>query len=235
MNQLHSPVQNILLVGDSHTRSIPSRMSTWNFNITTKFITGLKWFDRFNSSLCLYSLISTIEFQNYLLQTDTVILLIGTNSVRNINASSIIEQVQKVVNFLRQHFSHFRKHEAIHICLVFPCSKVSNRFSTTFSLKSNINIYNEQLMNLSKEMHFNIIDLKITNNHLAKDHVHVNYCFQHLILDSIIDHLNRLTKSSSSPGKTYLKSEIISASDLNVHKRKRSPSSYQNLNIIKHK
>lgn len=214
MNRFSCSLRNILLIGDSHAKNLPLQTTTLKYSITTKFIRGLKFFDQYNSALCLYTLISTREFQIHLSQIDTLILLIGTNSIRNINASSVIHQVQDIINVLRKWFPHFHKPQSISICLIFPCLKVSNRFFTTFSLQSNIDTYNEQLIYLSEQMHFNILDLKITKSHLARDHMHIDYYFEHLILDAMIDHVNHLIELPSTSTKTYLKSEIRAISNL---------------------
>ncbi len=93
---------------------------------------------------------------------------------------------------LNEDFPHFHEHQAITICLIFPCLKTTLRLSNTFSLSSNINLYNQQLIKLSTEMNFNIIDFKIPMNHLAYDNIHVYYRFHHFIFYSILDYVIRL-------------------------------------------
>jgi len=142
-------------------------------------------------------------------------------------------EIKHIISSIRKDSPHFHHRQAISLCLVFPCLKISNRFSTTFCLSSNINCYNQQLINLSKEIHFNILDFKITNKHLAKDQIHVDYRFQHLIFNSIIDHVNYLIETSSTPTKTYLRSEVIPTPTFKPYKRKSSPYYHDTRNTPK--
>jgi len=236
MNISNSTTTQILIIGDSHAKNFPSRFATQKCEITTKFIRGLKWYDDRDSSLSLHSLLLRSEFKTYLSQSDRVILIIGTNSVRIMYSLSIIKQIKKVINCIRKDFVHLDQPETITICLAFPCFKVSNRFFSTFSLNSNIKFYNHELIYLSKQMGFNILDLKIKQKHLAKDQMHVDYHFQPLIFKSIIDHVNQLIEIPSTNTKTYLKSEIhvVATSPLQTNKRKRSPYNCETENTTKH-
>lgn len=221
--------KKILIIADSHGKIIPTPFIKTKYIIITKFIRGLKWFDFFNSELCLKSLLSKRTFDKYLSESEGLILLKGTNSARIINSSKIIRQIEENVIFIRNYYPHFNQSEKISICLTFPCCKTSSRFPSTFSLNSNINSLNQKLINLSKQMHFNIIDCKIKNNHLANDLIHIHYRFQYFILNSIFDYVNHFAEISSTTTTTHINSKTRSISN----KRTLSPSNDESKNTSK--
>ncbi|CAF3952305.1 unnamed protein product, partial [Rotaria sp. Silwood1] len=78
-----------------------------------------------------------------------IILLIGTNSLRQFDASQVLQEVAHTINYLHQHYPNLHRKEAIAIVATFPCLKYYPYFPSTLALSANIDLYNEQLQILS--------------------------------------------------------------------------------------
>jgi len=195
MNNQPSSSMNFLIVSDSHGRYLGLR-DTASYNVVTHAVSGLSWFHNRQRSLCASTLLSSVEFRPYLLQANAIFFLIGTNSVRANKAREIIPQIQQLIFDLRQKFPHFSEREKITIALCFPCFKEIERFSYSFNLMFNINLYNEQLQILSDQINFSVIDLRITGNHIA-DGIHIHRHFNYIIRNTIIDYFNEFIERSS--------------------------------------
>jgi hypothetical protein len=197
MNNQQSSSINFFVLADSHAKFIPPTFSTSSYSLITRSIPGLKWIDNYDQKLSVYALLSLPEIQSSLSQANAVLFLIGTNSVRILPARKIISQIQELIFSLQQNYPHLNQPGKISISLTFPCFKTTRRYPTEESLISNINLYNEELILLSSEMNFNILDFHITNNHLANDYMHIQFRFRDHIINSIINHFDQVIETIS--------------------------------------
>ncbi|CAF3920818.1 unnamed protein product [Adineta steineri] len=229
MNNQPSSSMNFLVLSDSHGKYLSLR-DTASYNVVTHAIPGLRWFSDRERYLCASTLLSSVEFQPYLLQANAIFFLIGTNSVREKEAREIIPQIQQLIFDLRQKFPHFSEREKITIALCFPCFREIRQFRKLFNLMFNINLYNEQLKILSDQINFNVIDLRITGNHIADD-IHVHRHFNYIIRNTIIDHFNELVErssinstvsiSTSKPSQSSFRSQESNTLRIKKHNEKR--------------
>ena len=186
---------NFLVVVDSHARCIPLPYISPSFKMITKAVSGLKWIDRYQRNLCGKVLLSSGELVRYLSEADAVLFLIGTNSVRIFSAEQVIDQVKGIITFIRQEYRNLNDPESITIALTFPCLKFTQRFPTKKKMMENIDSFNQRLRSLSSEMCFKVLDCHLTVENLGNDRIHIHRACQHLIVDSIIDHFDRLAQA----------------------------------------
>ncbi|CAM4822128.1 unnamed protein product [Rotaria magnacalcarata] len=198
MDNPPSSSTNFFVLADSHVKFIPATYATSSFSLITRSIPGLKWFDRYDDKLSVHAMLSLPEIKSALSQATAMLFLVGTNSVRVFPATQIISQIQQIVSSIQQTYPHLSQHGKISISLTFPCLKTTARFSTEQSLLSNINVYNEELQALSSVMNFNILNLHITNNHLAQDNMHVHFRFRDHMFNSIINHFDQVNQIIST-------------------------------------
>ena len=180
------------MLADSHGKSIPPTLVTPTYKLITRSIPGLKWIDIYDSKLSVFALLSLSEIQSSVSQANSILFLVGTNSVRVLPANQVISQVERLISFVQQTFPHLHQPGKISIVLTFPCFKTTR---TEQSLMSNINLYNEELKLLSSKMNFNIVDFSISRTHLANDNVHIHFSVRHHIINSILNHFDQVINS----------------------------------------
>jgi hypothetical protein len=205
---------NFLVVGDSHARCILLPCTSPLFKMITKAVSGLKWVDRYQQNLCGKVLLSSGEMIRYLSEADTVLFMIGTNSVRIFSAEQIIDQVKGIITSIRQEYRNLNDPDSITIALTFPCLKFTQRFSTERKMMENIDSFNERLRSLSSEMCFKVLDCHLTIENLGSDRIHIHRACHHLIVDSIVDHFDRFAQArlSSTTTSIHLDSSEASSS-----------------------
>ena len=183
---------------DSHAKHIETLITTEYCTITTISITGLKWFDTYDQQLCAYSLLQSSTFSSHLSTVSAIMLLIGTNFIYQIDVSQAIQQVAHTINYLHQKYPHLNRKEHISIVATFPCHKPSSTFSSP-SLSSNIELYNDQLVTLSTNLNFTVVDFQVNDSHLAADQMHLHFNHRHIIYNFIINYFNELSRRPSPP------------------------------------
>jgi hypothetical protein len=195
MNNQQSSAIKFFVLADSHAKYVPSRLSTPSYSLITRSISGLKWVDNYDPKLSVYALLSLPEVQSSLIQASAVLFLVGTNSVRILPARQIISQVQQLIFYVQKTYPHLNQPEKISVSLTFPCYKLTRRFPTVQSLISNINQYNDELIALSSQMNFKILNFYIKKSHLRFDNMHIQDCLVDYITDSIFDHFDQVIKT----------------------------------------
>jgi hypothetical protein len=198
MNNQQSSSINFFVLADSHAKFIPSNFSTSSYSLITRSIPGLKWIDNYDPKLSVYALLSLPEIQSSLSQAKAVLFLVGTNSVRILPARKIVSQIQELIFSVQQNYPHLNQSGKISISLTFPCFKTTCRYPTEQSLISNINLYNKELISLSSQLNFNILDFHINNYHLANDNMHIQFRFRDHIINSIINHFDQVIETIST-------------------------------------
>ena len=183
------------MLADSHGKSIPPTLFTPTYKLITRSIPGLKWIDIYDSKLSVFALLSLAEIQSSVSQANSILFLVGTNSVRVLPANQVISQVERLISFVQQTFPHLHQSGKISIVLTLPCFKITRRFRTEQSLLSNINLYNEELKLLSSKMNFNIVDFSVSCTHLANDNMHIHFSVRHHIMNSILNHFDQVINS----------------------------------------
>ncbi|CAF4691901.1 unnamed protein product, partial [Rotaria sp. Silwood2] len=194
------------VLSDSHAKHIDPLINTEYCTITTISIPSLKWCDTDNSHLSAYLLLQSTTMSTYLSTASAILLLIGINSLRQLDASQVLQQVAHKINYLHQHYPHLNRKEAISIVATFPCFKSSSTFPSISSLSSNIDLYNEQFKILSTNLNYTFVDLQIARSHLVSDHMHLHFNHRHFIYNSIIEHFQALSQHQSPPPRTHKRS-----------------------------
>lgn len=127
-----------------------------------------------------------------LITTKAVFFLVGINSIRIKPAKKIINEIKNIVLRLKHTFPHLNDTGSITISLSFPCFKTSKRFPTIRSLSSNLNLFNEQLTILSRQIYFEIFDFRINRHHLAHDEMHLRFYSYCRVFRSIVIYFEKL-------------------------------------------
>ena len=83
---------------DRHGRYVTSPITTSSYSIIVKAISGLKWVDKYHSKLSALALLSTSIIDSHLSSAKALMLLIGTNSVRYTLSSTIIMQINTIID-----------------------------------------------------------------------------------------------------------------------------------------
>jgi hypothetical protein len=187
------------LLTDSHGKYFPPITVTPHYKLIVKSISGLQWVNTSNGRLCTRSLIMSSTISSILSSCSGVLFIVGTNSIRNLVAPHIIEQIDDLIDLIRNHHSHLSNKTDITIASVFPCFKPSSIFTSNSSLSSNLTHYNNLLKELACNKNFTVLDLPVTRDHLNYDqmHVHVQHLpflfnFIHLYFDDLIQQLNQI-------------------------------------------
>ena len=199
---------SFLLLTDSHGRYFPPLLETPAYSITTHSTSGLSWSNAYNSSLCAYSLISSSSFSSRLVNFSRLLFLIGSNSIRSTSASTIINHIEHLVDYLRYTYPHLSHPAAIGIIYTFPCYKTSASFPTLSSLHLNINRYNSLLRDLALKKHFLLLDLSVTPAQLNRDGLHLLPIHSSTIWSSIVNYFASLIPPSKSSSRTHVRSRL---------------------------
>ncbi|CAF1318553.1 unnamed protein product [Rotaria sordida] len=79
------------ILADSHGRHIEQTIITPHCKITSHFVSGLKWFDSQRPDLNAFSLIQSSPISTYLHSSQAIMLIIGTNSLRFVDAAQAVQ------------------------------------------------------------------------------------------------------------------------------------------------
>jgi hypothetical protein len=199
-----SIIPSFVIISDSHCKTFTSPITTSNYRMITKAIPGLQWTNQYENKYCAYSLIRSKSIVSLLSSSIGILLLIGTNSVRTTSALEIIEQVEDIINTIRLHHGHLSNKHSITIVSTFPCYKVSRRFPSDTLLKSNIDLYNDQLKRLSERMKFSCLDLEIHDEHLHYDQMHLTS--SKFLYDKLIKYFDKLIVQRSTTPQSQRRS-----------------------------
>ncbi|CAF4190956.1 unnamed protein product [Rotaria sp. Silwood2] len=228
----NDPPDNIpvfLVLSDSHGKYLPPLTITSTYKIIVKSISGLHWVHRYNKNLCAQTLILSSDISSIISICTGIVLLIGTNSVRNLPSSQAIDDLTDTIHLIRSNYNHLRRKINISICSTFPCLKPSSQYPSTTSLLSNLIDYNTRLYNLSNQLNFSIVDLPINNYHISPDGIHLDVQHQSLLFDFIQQHLIQLINKIHPPTHNQRSHE---AKVRRNHKRHQRLKQKQKLNVV---
>jgi hypothetical protein len=187
-----SPLPLYFVLSDSHSKFLPSLTITSTHRIIIKSISGLRWLFTKNRDLCATYQLQRFNISSYLASSTAIMLLIGTNSIRSSPASKIIQQIEDLIHLLRHLHPHLRHKDNIHIVATFPCLKTSRSFPSSSSLRRNIRLYNNQLLELSTTLNFSVVDFNLEENHLRRDKIHIHYKHQYILEDGLFNYFHQL-------------------------------------------
>ena len=223
---MHFPAlkqESLVVLADSHGKNLNPIIITPNCHIITYSIRGLQWINTHDQELCTRSIILKDPLSSLLTSCSHVSFLMGINSVRNLPATHVINQVQEVLNLLCSEYLHLTQKHSISIFAIIPCQKTSTYFPSTFSLTHNIDSYNQLLQSLSSNMKFSCIDLNITTEYLSSDQLHINHQYKKLFSDTILTHLDFIINQKPNPSHTKRRSREAIA-----HKNKKRHTQLKN-------
>nr|ABL86691.1 putative envelope protein [Philodina roseola] len=186
-------VPNYFVLTDSHGKFVPPFITTPTYSIHIMAIFGLKWINSYNPALCTATLLSTSHLHQLLSSANSIMFLIGTNSLRCTPAVTVITQVSDLIHLLRFQHPHLSNKHSITLVACFPCVKPIYPLNTTHSLSNNITQYNTMLMDLSAAMNFTVIDFHVLEHHLGFDRMHLAHQHKHLVHLSIINYFTYLS------------------------------------------
>lgn len=182
----------ILLIADSHGKTLPFNIYSSKYHLISYCVSGLRWIHSYDTNLCTYTLIQKEPYSSLLSTCSRLIFLVGSNSVRNLPANHVIEQVKTILNFLHRRYEHLKLYGHIMIIATFPSAKLSYRFDSISSLADNIDRYNDLLSTLSSIYQFTFIDFKLPSEFLSSDKLHIDPQHQSFVIDNILKHINSL-------------------------------------------
>lgn len=191
-------IPKFFVLGDSHARCFPARYVTSSFEMWVKSVSGLKWIDRWQSSLCSKECLSTREVSELMSEWFGVVLLIGTNSLRIFGAQQVIDEVKEVVGLIREKYGSLNDRISVAVMAAFPCLKLTRKFPSESLMLRNIDGFNEGLKALAIDEKFTVIDCNMKGDNLASDLIHIYPKFHRLIFDSVVDHFGRLAEERMS-------------------------------------
>ncbi|CAF3246242.1 unnamed protein product [Rotaria sp. Silwood2] len=199
LDQAHvSELPSYFVLADSHGRHIEQPINTPHYTITRHFVSGLKWFDPQRPDLNAFSLIQSSHIASYLHSAQAIMLIIGTNSLRFVDAAQAVQHAAHTIKYIHTNHPHLNQKQHIAVVATFPCYNTSNFFPSTHSLLSNIQLYNEELTVLSNQLNFTFIDFHITDIHLNTDRMHLHPNYHYIIPNSIIHYFNRISQHQST-------------------------------------
>lgn len=191
---------SILILSDSHGKNLDSTIITTFYEIKSYSISGLQWINKYNKSLCLFSLIQQDPFSSLMCSTSYVLFLLGTNSLRNWSATEVIVQVDHIIAFLYSRYNHLTNNRII-ITACIPCLKPSKRFSTTLLLNANIDHYNQLLLSLATAKCFSCFTLPVSLEWLGADLMHIDYQYRGDFVNIILRYINDLNVNRNLPSR----------------------------------
>ncbi|CAF3036010.1 unnamed protein product [Rotaria socialis] len=198
------------LLSYCHGRNLQTNTITSHHQVKTISISGLQWKNVYGQSLCLFSLIHQDQFSSLISSTAYLLLLVGTNSLRNLPATEVINQVDDILHFLYSQHHHLINQKIV-ITSCIPCFKIPRRFGTVASLMNNIHYYNQLLFELSSENNFLYFDLQVPTYWLGDDMIHVAYQHRHDFSNSFLNYTNSLQMHTTLPTRHNIRSrEVIS-------------------------
>jgi hypothetical protein len=186
---------SFLVIADSHGKFMRPSLTTDQCQIVTKAISGLSWANHHNLHLCATSLLTSPPFSSLISSSTSLLLAIGTNSVRNTCASLILNQIEVLIERLRTSHAHLRRTQSISIMSAFPCAKVSAKFPSVDLLMGNIVSYNEQLRHMAARLNFCFVPSQINENHLGAHRMHLHASHRQLLAHLITNYLHDLVRA----------------------------------------
>ena len=209
---------SFLIIADSHSECLQHTVITSHYSISTYFISGLRWFNQYDYNLSLFSLIQTEKFSSLFSTTSNALFLVGINSVRNLPAPEVIQQLDQFLVFLFSTYCHLKQGKII-ITTCPPCLKPSNRYSNISLLQNNIDLYNQLLFCLSSKHNFSVLDLQISFDWLGFDRLHINNTCREQFSNIILNHINNITINHD------VSTNVSTRSRLSISKRNRKRNS----------
>ncbi|CAM4874457.1 unnamed protein product [Rotaria socialis] len=180
---------SFLIIADSYGKCLSPTVSTPYYSITTYSISGLRWFNPYDDNLNLFALIQTEKFSSLFSTTSNILFLVGINSVRNLPATNVIQQLDQFLHLLFSNYTHLTAGQII-ITTCPPCLKISNRYSNISLLQNNIDYYNHLLFSLSSKYKVSVLDLKISFEWLGRDGLHIDYVYREEFSNIILNYIN---------------------------------------------
>ena len=101
-----STSKKYFVLADSHAKFVPRLTTTQTHQLIIKSISGLKWIDDNQHHLSALHLFQTSPIFSHLVSANAVLFLIGSNSLRQFTASSVLNQIQYVISDLRRQHLH---------------------------------------------------------------------------------------------------------------------------------
>ncbi|CAF4990681.1 unnamed protein product, partial [Rotaria socialis] len=182
----YSFIHHILIY---YGKCLSPTVSTPYYSITTYSISGLRWFNPYDDNLNLFALIQTEKFSSLFSTTSNILFLVGINSVRNLPATNVIQQLDQFLHLLFSNYTHLTAGQII-ITTCPPCLKISNRYSNISLLQNNIDYYNHLLFSLSSKYKVSVLDLKISFEWLGRDGLHIDYVYREEFSNIILNYIN---------------------------------------------
>ncbi len=186
MSKESADLPSFYILSDSHCKNFQLETITSHYQLKIHAVSGLQWDNPHNRRLCAGSLLASPSISSTLTKSTALILLIGTNSVRNLPALQIIETVENIINMIRTDHVHLINKQDVTVALTFPCNKTSFYYPTIEQLRHNIDSYNHHLKLLAERKHFSTVDLGITEQHLHTDLMHIQNQYQDDLWEKII-------------------------------------------------
>ena len=206
----HKKLSVVFLLSDSHCKHFQSVINTTRYQLHLCAISGLQRHSAYNVNLSASDVIKSSTISTTLSTAHAAVLLLGINSIRCLSSWTIIEQVEYIINLIRITHPHLSAKNHIHIGLVFPCNKLSSKYPTIEVLHYNINHFNHLLKLLARRVNFSIMDLRISDNQLSSDQIHLNKEGRDELLQRIILYCDDLfTTTSLVPPNSYRSPEAI--------------------------
>lgn len=184
--------KSVLVISDSHGKSLQSNIWTHHCQIKAYSISGLQWVNNYNPALSVISLINEEPYVSLLNSTSYVLFLVATNSVRCFSATRIIDQIDQIVKLIHSRHPHLHNNKMI-ITSCIPCFKTTKRFNTIVSLKHNISCYNRMLHQLSQTLNFIYCDLCIPDNWIAYDLMHIKQQYHQYLANFLLEFIDSIT------------------------------------------
>ncbi len=114
-----SPLPLYFVLSDSHSKFLPPLTTTPTHRIIIKSIFGLRWLFTSNRDLCATYQLQQSNISSYLSSSKSIMMLIGTNSIRSSPASTIIEHIENLIHLLRHLHPHLCHKDSINIVATF--------------------------------------------------------------------------------------------------------------------
>ena len=86
-------------LSDSHIKFMDPLITTPDYHVIIHSVPGLRWRDPSNANLCAHSLIQAPSISTHLTSSTAIMLLIGTNSLRHLDATHVLTQVAYTIFF----------------------------------------------------------------------------------------------------------------------------------------
>ncbi len=184
-------------------KKLPSFIQTSSHQIILESISSLSWVNKHQTHLFAMSRIQTSTISSFISSSQSIMFLIGTNSIRSSKASHVLSQLADFILFLRNRHPHLHHKDNIIVVKTFPTHSL---------LKRNIQLYNDQIIELA--------------HHLSFDDIHIDDKYSDLVPTSIFNYFSNLTPESLSPpppppiiNKNYRSAEAVPQRNKRRHQK----------------